>query len=76
MSAARNPGSTNTPEFFGLNPVPREDGPSGPVPAFLGPLSRAARDNLPLEPPMLEIVGALGFSGVAYGFTNLILLCT
>jgi DNA-binding CsgD family transcriptional regulator len=56
--------------FFEFNPVRRSDDHSGPAPAFLAPLSMAARDKRPLEPPMLEIVGAIGFTGVHYGFTT------
>ena len=56
--------------FFEVNPRPRDDGLMAPVPSFLGPLSRAARDNQPLERPLLDTIAPMGFTGVDYGFTT------
>jgi DNA-binding CsgD family transcriptional regulator len=56
--------------LFEFNPRPLDDGLSGPLPAFLAPLSRAARENRPLEQPLLDIIGPMGFTGVDYGFTT------
>jgi DNA-binding CsgD family transcriptional regulator len=56
--------------LFEFNPPPSHIGLSGPVAALLAPLSAAARDKKPLEKPMLDIIGGMGFSGVDYGFTT------
>ena len=40
------------------------------MPALLAPLSAAARDKQPLEKPLRQIIGTMGFAGADYAFTT------
>jgi DNA-binding CsgD family transcriptional regulator len=56
--------------LYSINPKPPEAGAFGPIASLLAPLSLAARDDEPLEKPLLDIVRSLGFEGFTYGMST------
>jgi Autoinducer binding domain len=56
--------------LYSINPKPPDAGAFGPIASLLAPLSLAARDDEPLEKPLLDIVRSLGFEGFTYGMST------
>src|SRR5438105_1522840 len=56
--------------LYWINPKPPRAGTGGPIWSLLAPLSLAARNDQPLDQPVIHIVRSLGFESFTYAMST------